>query len=149
MEFWNTYKTQIIWVLIILALIAIIFIWGRSQGSKYKPKDVPIPPDLQNPNDPKTYNPAPITDAIFQDLDEVFGVHNSAPYEAAIKLSNSQLAAVYNDWNRRYSQKFDHQTLIQALEGDFSVWNSNFEYTVKDLVLRLKSIPGTQGRFKN
>lgn len=148
-EFWDKYKIAIIFILIILIVAGIIYYVGKKAGSKYKPSDIVIPNDLQAPGTPNLYNPAPITDAIFEDLDERFGVHESEPYEAAMKLSNSQLAAVYNDWNKRYSSKFDNKTIIQALDGDFSVWNITWEHLVQNLITRFQTLPGAQGRNKN
>lgn len=161
-EYWAKYKFLIITIIIILAIVWAIYYFGKEEGSKYVPNDIVIPPDLQ-PNTstidengnvvPITYttpqgtifNPGPYTDAIFRDLDCIFCFHDAGPYNDAMALSNSQLAAIYNDWNQRYSEKFDKQTLIQALEGDFSTWNLVWEHTLQDLVIRLKSIAGTQG----
>lgn len=154
-EFWAKNSGLIITIAIILIIIGIIYYVGKHAGRKYKPNDIIIPPDTQAPGTPGIYNPGPVTDAIFQDLDEVFGVHDAEPYQAAMKLSNSQLAAVYNDWNQRYSEKFDHKTIIQALKGDYSILHAvtygaayDWNELVRNLTARFESLPGVQGRIQ-
>lgn len=148
-EFWTKYKMLIISIVFILIIVGIIYYVGKHAGKKYVPDDIIIPGDLHNPGDPKTFNPGPYTDAIHYDLSCYFCVHSPTPYSSAMKLSNSQLAAVYNDWNKRYSEKFDHQTLIQAIQSEFTILPGNpWGQATADFVARLKSIPGTQGRIQ-
>lgn len=126
-------------------IIAIIYFVGRGQGRKYVPNDIVIPPDTQQSGTPGMYNPGPATDAIFEDLDEVVGVHETEPYVAAMKLSNSQLAAIYNDWNQRYAKDFKGKTIIQAINGEFTVWNYDWAVIAGQLVNRFRTLPGAQG----
>lgn len=145
-EFWEKYKMGIITIVIILVIIGVIYYSGKSAGRKYVPDDVVIPPDLQHPGDPKTFNPGPYTDAIYEDVSCYFCVHSSTPYTSAMKLSNSQLAAIYNDWNKRYAKDFDSKTIIQAISGEYTLnVLSGWAQATADLVTRLRSLPGTQG----
>lgn len=148
-EYWKKNSGIIITILIVLAVTGIIWYFAKRSGKKYVPKDIVIPPDTQPNGTSGVYNPGPITDGIYEDLDEVIGVHESEPYTAAMKLSNSQLAAVYNDWNQRYAKDFDNKTIIQAIEGDFSAWNLSWASVVDNLLIRLRSLPGAQGRTQN
>lgn len=147
-QFWTKNSGLIITIVIILIIVGIIYYVGKHAGTKYKPMDIVIPPDIQAPGTPGIYNPSPITDAIYEDVSEKFGVHETEPYAAALKLSNSQLAAVYNDWNQRYSEKFDHKTIIQAIQGEYTIWNYDWKIITGQLVNRFKTLPGTQGRIK-
>lgn len=150
MKFWDEHKGLIITIIVIMVIIAIIFFVGKKAGGKYVPNDILIPQDTQAPGTPLNYNPGPVTDAIYEDLDEVWGYHSLAPYESALKLSNSQLAAVYNDWNKRYAEKFDGKTIIQAMEDDFSIipsYSIQWRATRDALVLRFRSLAGAQGRI--
>lgn len=149
-EWWNKNKGIVITIFVILVIIGVIYYIGKGAGRKYVPDDIVIPTDTQSPGTPSNWNPGPYTDAIFQDLDEVFGVHEAKPYHAANQLSNSQLAAVYNDFNKRYSKDFDSKTIIQAIESEFTIWNQEWANIAGALVQRFKSLPGAQGRtFKN
>lgn len=148
-EFWDKNATLIIWVIIVLVIVGIIYYAGRKRGKQYVPQDIVIPVDTQSPGTPSTYNPGPITDAIHEDLDEAFGYHESQPYRAALKLSNSQLAAVYNDWNKRYARDFDGKTIIQAIEDEYTLWNITWATVAGELVARFRTLPGAQGRKRN
>lgn len=143
-ENWTAKKTLIA-ILIILAIGVIIYFVGKGAGKKYVPDDIVIPPDTQAPGTPGIYNPGPATDAIYEDLDEIWGYHESGPYIAANKLSNSQLAAIYNDWNKRYAKDFDSKTIIQAMEDESTVWNVAWTTIVGQLINRFKTLPGAQG----
>lgn len=144
-EFWNKNSQIIILILVVLVVVGIIYWIGKRQGKKYVPDDILIPSDTQSPGTPGMYNPGPITDGLYEDLDEVFGVHEAEPYRAALKLSNSQLAAVYNDWNKRYAKEFDSKTIIQAIQGEYTVWNYDWWLIAGELVRRFKTLPGAQG----
>lgn len=144
-DFWKRNSGLIITIVIIIAIILFIYFWGKHSGKKYVPNDILIPPDTQAPGTPGIYNPGPVTDAIFEDLDEVAGVHETGPYIAALKLSNSQLAAVYNDWNQRYAKDFNSKTIIQAINSDYTFWNYDWSVIAGQLVSRFKTLPGAQG----
>jgi hypothetical protein len=145
MKFWNDYKGIIITVIIIIVIVFLIYYFGKQAGKKYVPKDIIIPPDLQHPGDPSTFNPGTYTDAIYQDVSCYLCLHSSTPYNSAMNLSNSQLAALYNDWNQRYAEKFDSKTIIQAITGEYTLFNTQWVQATADLLTRLRSLPGTQG----
>lgn len=147
-EFWEKYKMIIIIIVIILIIAGVIYYIGRNAGGKYVPKDIVIPYDTQAPGTPGIYNPGPVTDGIYEDLKEIVGIHETEPYRAAMKLSNSQLAAVYNDWNQRYAKDFESKTIIQAIQDEMTVWNYSWAIVTGDLVTRFKTLPGAQGRTK-
>lgn len=149
MEFWQKYKTAIILIVITLGIIAIIYFWGKGEGKKYVPEDIVIPTDTQPTGTGPQFNPGVYTDAIYEDLSCNFCLHSTVPYNAVMKLSNSQLAILYNDWNKRYAKDFDNKTIIQAIKGEYTLWNTAWVQATYNLVLRLESLPGTQGRIKN
>lgn len=134
----SKYKTVIGVVIGIIIIIAVIYILGRRSIKNRIPKDVELPPDTQ-PGDQTNFNPGPFTDAIYEDISEIIGVHDSQPYQALLGLSNSQLVAVYNDWNQRYYNKYK-QTLTQAIAGESSVWNYSWLSVAGTLIDRLKSL---------
>ena len=148
-EWWNKNKGIVITIFIILVIIGVIYYLGKGAGKKYVPNDIVIPPDTQSSGSPSVFNPGPYTDAIHEDLDEIWGVHEAKPYAAANKLSNSQLAAIYNDWNKRYAKDFDSKTIIQAIEDEKTILIfSDWAVVAGQLVNRFKTLPGAQGRIK-
>lgn len=145
MEFWNKYKSIIITILVIAGILIGIYLYGQEQGKKYVPNDIIIPPDLQASGTPDVFNAGPYTDALFRDMDCTFCLRDSTPYSAALSLSNSQLAAVYNDWNKRYASQFDGMTIIQAINDERTVTNLGWTELAGALVRRFKSLYGAQG----
>lgn len=112
----------------------------RKLSNRYVPaKTVQLPPDIQA-GGITTFNPGQYTDAIFEDLDEVIGVHEAGPYNEALKLSNSQFVAIYNDWNERYKSKFDNKDIISAIEGEFTAWNYSWASVAGTFVQRMKTL---------
>lgn len=142
--FWEKYSEWIIIIALIIIAIVIIYFMGRKQGKKYTPDDVDLPPDTQpvgtDGSSLSTWNPGPITDAIAADLSEFWGSHDAQPYNDALALSNSQLVAVYNDWNHRYFNDFDQKTLIGAIQDDWTAWNYSWATATSTLVQKLKSL---------
>lgn len=160
-DYWARYKFIIITVIIILVIAYLIYYFGKKKGSQYTPQNVNIPPDLKpggsvtdssgniipvyTDSNGQTFNPGPYTDAIYADLSCYFCLHTATPYQSAMALSNAELATVYNDWNQRYAQKMSNETLIQAIQGDFTIWNTTWATSTGDFIVRLKSLTGTQG----
>src|ERR1051325_2340441 len=118
-KFWDEYGNIVIIVVIAIIILMVIYFWGKSQGKKYVPQDVDLPEGEGGAN----FNPGTYTDAIYEDLDEVAGVHEEEPYKNALALSNAQLAVIYNDWNHRYAKDFDNKDLIGAIQDDWTIWN--------------------------
>lgn len=133
-------KNVIIGIAIILVVILIIYFLGKRKGKKYTPQEVELPNDTQGASVPLNWNPGTITDDIFEDLDEVAGTHSAMPYNNALTLSNSQLVAVWNDWNNRYFESFDNKTMTQAIQGDSSFWNYAWALATESLVKRFDSL---------
>ncbi len=127
-------------VIAIIAIIAIIFMYGKYKGKQIGPKDVILPSDTQAQGVSSTWNPGFITDALFNDLNSTFSVHDSSVLSDTLLLSNSQLVAVNNDWNQRYYAKSGNETLVQALEGDLSVFNYSWDVDANTLIKRLKTL---------
>lgn len=145
MEYWNKYKGIIITAIIIGGIVWAIWYFGKKAGQKYVPDNIVIPPDLQAPGTPDKFNPGPYTDALFRDLDCIFCMHNEKPYKDALTLSNSQLAAIYNDWNKRYASEFDGMTIIQAIYDERAFYNPPWATVSDALAKRFKSLYGAQG----
>lgn len=138
----NVFKNKWFWIiLVVIGIILFIYLSGRAAGKRFVPKDVQIPIDTQPDGSTSTFNPGPYTDAIFNDIDEIFGFHSSVPYEALNKLSNSGLVAVYNDWNRRYYSK-DNETIVQAIQGEIAIINpfSDFGGIKRAILQRYESL---------
>lgn len=74
--------------------------------------------DLLNnvPNDP-TYNPAPLAQAFYQDIYEVFGFRNKQIYYDLAGLTDAQFVSVCRYWNDNFYSK-DSETLKQAINGE-------------------------------
>lgn len=128
------------WFWIVLITIIIIIIVVYKYKHKYvAAKDVQLPSDTQA-GGITTWNAGQYTDAIYNDLNDVASLHDSKPYTDALSLSNSQVVAIYNDWNDRYKSKFNNKDLISAIEGDFTIWNYSWATAAGNLVERLKSL---------
>lgn len=134
------YRNIVIGIIIVIVVVLIIYFWGKRNGKKYTPKDVTLPADTQGTGVPLNWNPATITDDIHEDLDEIVGVHSAIPYENAITLSNSQLVAVWNDWNHRYFNDFGNKNIVQAIKSETSLWNYDWALATKALVERYASL---------
>lgn len=132
-EFLNKNKRYIFVIIVAGGILYYVY----TQGKNKSPKDVVLPPDIQ-PNGASNYNPGTITDRIYNDINCVFCLHTSAPYDEALKLSNSQLVSVWNDWNKRYWKK-NKETLSAALLGESSI-NQIWGNVTKTLVDRYKSL---------
>ena len=132
-------KVYIIVGLIIIAVLLAVFFIGKYKGKQYTPDKVALPADMQGLNVPANWSPATTTDSLYNDLYTVVGFHSSQPYQDALELSNSQLVAVHNDWNKRYFSK-DKQTLSQAIQADYSIWNSAWSATSNALVQKLRNL---------
>lgn len=113
---WAKYRWYIIAGAILL--IALILYLVFRAGKKYRPSTVILPPDTQ-PGGITTFNPGTYTDALYNDIVCWFCTRDIAAWQDLLELSNSQIVAVYNDWNKRYYEK-DKQTLVQALKGEYT-----------------------------
>jgi hypothetical protein len=144
-KIWEQYQHIIIIAVLTIAVIAVIWYWAYHSGKKYVPKDVELPGDTSSGG--TTFNPRKYTDAIADDLYTYLGAlsHSATPYLEANKLSNSQLAAVWNDWNHRYFEKHN-EDLMQAIQADSGIdtvlYTSDWVIATRMLKNRLKSIPG-------
>lgn len=128
----------IIFLIVVLILLAVFFI-GKYKGKQYAPETVILPSDIQGSNVPTNWNPGSITDGIYHDLDTYLS-HDATPYNDALALSNSQLVAVHNDWNKRYFKEFGNMTLVQAIQDESTVWNYAWSSSTGALVNKLKSL---------
>jgi hypothetical protein len=132
------YKTGLIVMVSIIIIIVIVYILGRRSIKKQIPKEVELPSDTQSGNS-SNFNPGPYTDAIYEDITEIFGTRDSKPYQDLLGLSNTQLVAVYNDWNQRYYSK-SKETLTQAIAKETTIWNYSWLSVAGTLINRLKSL---------
>lgn len=135
---WSKYKWWIIGGAILL--IALILFLVYRAGKKYRPETVILPPDTQ-PGGATTFDASSYTDAIHTDVTCYACLHSSAPYADANALSNSQIVAIYNDWNKRYYQE-DNETIVQAIKGERDTFGLNFawQYNAGTLVSRFQSL---------
>ena len=135
----KNYKNTIFLTVAIIAVVLIIYWRGKKAGEKETPKEVPLPIDTQGGN-VTTFNPGPLTDALHDDINEIFGIRNIEPYRELLTISNSQLVAVYNDWNQRYYAE-DSRTLPQAIKHEMTSLFSFTWPTLAETVLdRFKSL---------
>lgn len=135
---WAKYRWYIIGGAILL--IALILYLVYRAGKKYVPGPVILPPDTQ-PGGITTFNPGTYTDAIHTDITCYFCVHSSTPYADANALSNSQIVAIYNDWNKRYFEE-DKETIVQAIKKERDTFGLNFawQYSAGTLITRFESL---------
>lgn len=122
----------------IIAIALFIYIMGRRSIKKQAPKDVKLPADTQGVNVPKNWNPGPFTDALEQEI-YGHGLRDAQPYNDVLALSNSQLAAIHNDWNKRYYTE-DNETLRTAIEAEKTTWNYSWTTASGAVIERLKSL---------
>ena len=137
-EFFTKHKSIIYAVMVAIIVILIIYYMGKSAGKDTPPRAVVLPND-KNPL--PNFNPGPYTDAVYSDVyGGILKPRDIKPYQDLNNLSDSALAAVYNDWNNRYFSK-DHETLTQALEGEWLAFFSTDFRTMRDaIVSRLRKI---------
>lgn len=134
---WAKYKW---WIIAAVILLIIILIYVYYQGKKYRPSTVILPPDVQ-PGGATTFDPSTYTNAIHTDVTCYFCMHDSTPYADANALSNSQLVAIYNDWNKRYYEE-DSETIVQAIKGERDTFGLNYawQYIAGTLISRYESL---------
>lgn len=105
----------------IIGLVIFIVIWAITasitSGIKRK-KDTELITNV--PPDPN-YNPAPIAQALYQDINEVFGFRNKQIYKDLAALTDAQFVAVAKYWNDNYYSK-GNQTLKQAINDEVLGW---------------------------
>ena len=138
-------KQLLIVIGVIIALIIIIFFIGKVAGKKAGPQNVSLPTDIQAQGTViANWNPGPFTDNIKTETDKSwFSLWNpvsTAPFCDADALSNTQLAAIYNDWNQRYYPSVN-KTIVQAIQNmstaNFEAWGC-----ASSIVSRITSIIG-------
>lgn len=123
--------------ILIGVVVLVVGYYIYRQGKKYVPKDVVLPPDIQ-PGGATNFNAGSFTDAVYDDVYCYFCLHSATPYNNILTLSNSELVAVYNDWNKRYFSK-DNETLVAALLKESSI-NQIWLNAVKNVIERYKSL---------
>jgi len=132
-------KVYIIVGLIVLAIVLAIFFFGRYKGKQYTPDTVQLPPDTQGLSTPSNWNPGTITDALHADLYSVFALRNYQIYDDTAALSNSQLVAVHNDWNKRYFNE-EKETLRQAIDAEVTAFDTGLRARMNIVKDRLKTL---------
>jgi hypothetical protein len=130
---------EILYVIIVLMIVvAIIYFMGKYAGKATPPEVVRLPNDT-NPG--LTFNAGPYTDAIHKDIYAgIFTGRTVKPYNDVLLLSDSQLVAIYNDWNKRYF-KDDNENLIQAMRSErSSFWSISWYDVREELINRLNKL---------
>lgn len=130
------------WIIISIIVLLIIIYIAYSRGKSYRPTAVTLPPDIQT-GDQHTFDPTQYTDNIWNDIDCVFCFHDPAPYNAALTLSNTQIVAIWNDWNRRYFEKAGNKNLCQVITGEYTIgfgWNAQWLNAVNNFGARLYAL---------
>jgi hypothetical protein len=121
-----------------ILLLLLVYWLGRRSWRKEAPKDVKLPSDIQGEGTPTNWNPGAYTDALRNEL-YGWGLRSAKPYNDVLALSNSQVVAIHNDWNRRYHYEYK-ETLRQAIEKEKTVWNYSWVTAAGALIDRLKSL---------
>lgn len=120
---------------LILALIIYAYVKGKNKG----PGEEDLPMDMQptNVGDGKGWNVGNYTDALHKDIYS-YGMRNDKIWLDTVILSNSQLGAIYNDWNKRYYSK-DKETITQAISGEWAI-APKVQNAMTTIVKRLESL---------
>lgn len=119
------------WVIIAIIVLLIIIYIAYRQGKSYRPGAVKLPPDIQGNSGNSgggLFDPTQYTDDIWTDIDCIFCFHDPAPYNKALTLSNTQLVAIWNDWNRRYYEKAGNKNFCQSIDGEGGYTSSQAWY---------------------
>jgi hypothetical protein len=138
----KNFKSTLIIIIVVLVILVSIFLLGRYKGKKYVPKEVSLPSDTQPINGggvSTSFNPGPYTDAIASDVYDFFSLHSSQPYNDVLALSNTQVVAIYNDWNKRYFSKHN-ETLPAAIKAESTGWNYSWVTATGALITRLTKL---------
>jgi len=133
------YKNILIALVVTVIIVLIIYFVGKRAGKQYTPSEVELPPDVPTGGN-YTFNPGPYTDALHEDINEMWGLRDKKAYTNLLNLGNSQLIAIYNDWNKRYYSE-DNETLTQAISGEyFGISVYDWRPIVTQLLDRLKAL---------
>ena len=152
---WFLYKrnngklTRIEWIMVacaaVLAYIIVSQVTTNAVDQGALPDDVVLPPDPLG-TDPD-FSPTGYTNNLKTFIDQPAIPWSEDYYVGAINdannLSNTELAAVYNDWKNRYYTEYDNQSLTAALENTTIYWwvaNGSEAGPARDLLIsRLQS----------
>jgi hypothetical protein len=132
-------KNTVLTVLLIGGFIWLIYYLGRRSWLKEQPKDVELPGDVQPVGQGSSFNPGAYTDALERDIYGKLSTRSSKPYNDVLALSNSQVVAIHNDWNKRYYHKHK-ETIYQALSREYTIWNLFWLNAAGALMARLASL---------
>lgn len=133
--------------LVIFSLIVAAVAWFVASQIMYLISKLPPPNPKDPPNDNNIngsdpfFNPKPITDGLYEDIDYWLffsGNRNADPYNQLAALSDINLLGVYKDWNSRYYSKRS-QTLVQAMQGEYYAFGS-LSGTVTDILARYSKL---------
>ncbi len=115
---YRSYQQQKDWrkpaIITAVSFLIIYAIVASITGGIKRAKDTEI---INNtPPDPN-YNPAPLANALFQDIYEIFGFRDKQYYKDLAALTDAQFISVCKYWNDNYYFK-DKETLKQAINGE-------------------------------
>ena len=112
-------KFFIITMLVVVFLIAIYF-WGRSAGKK-----AATGTQAKLPNNgkgiPINWNPTPTVEKVHKAFNDYFtsALDKQTAFQSLLSLTNDQLIAVYNEFNRKYQGGVKGDTLLQWVKDEW------------------------------
>lgn len=98
------------------------------------PAEIPTGADGQN------YNALPLAQRLYDDITEWIGFRDDSPYKEALTLSDGQLIALHNAWNKNFYGRVGGKTLYQAIEGENGGWFLDFATIREQLLDRLQRL---------
>jgi hypothetical protein len=140
----NSFDPKIILYMAIFIVVIVIAIYFIKKNNLVAPPPVTLPNDINPEADSQgNFNPTPYTDALYNEIyASWYKARDVTPYDNALQLSNSELAAVDNDWNQRYFSK-DGEKLSQAIDNEYTSFFSNsFPFIKTQLVAKLQKLEG-------
>lgn len=127
------------YAVLILVVVAIVFLVGKSMGKKSQEKKQVKLPDSGN-GIPKGWDPRPLANEVFKNFKGVFTFASvkEVTLGKVFSLSDDQLVALYNTFNREFSDNGD--TLTKWLRDEYNVAVGGVRDAVVDRLLKLNCL---------
>jgi hypothetical protein len=126
-------KTLII-VFVVIGILIAIYFFGKSAGKKKTPKDVALPNagngipvvGKDAKGKPISWSPVPLADEAYDVMDGIFTATGTKEtlFIKLLTLTADQLAAVYNEFNRKYYNDSDGTMTKWILDENVDLINS-------------------------
>ena len=131
------------WVLMLVGGGIFLLIFKMISKSLTNPQSQPKTYTYTDPETGQTksvnFAPEPLTDALYYDINEVWGLRDNTPYKNLLGLGDGEFVAVATDWNQRYKKELG-ETLRQSIRGEKTGFEPNLQEAIEAKFQRLNII---------